>query len=96
VRGGSPADRALRREKAAAIPAGSQIWLRGTLAGVLPWSPLGEAICCTLSNGHALMNRYLEDGEPAIDSNRAETIPFRPGAALLKPPLSSAPRSTGR
>jgi transposase len=50
-----------------------EIWLRSTLAEVLPKSPLGEAISYTLSNWNAL-NRYREDGELAIDNNLAERI----------------------
>jgi transposase len=46
-------------------------WLEGQSRSVLPKSPLGEAIHYALHNWAAL-NRYLEDGDLAIDNNAAE------------------------
>ena len=40
-------------------------------ADVLPKSPMGQAISYALGNWKAF-NRYLEDGDLAIDNNRAE------------------------
>ena len=67
------ARRSLRQEKAKPILAQFRAWLETTLVEVLPKSPMGEAISYSLSNWDAL-NRYLEDGELAIDNNRAERI----------------------
>jgi transposase len=67
------ARQSLRQEKAKPILGQFRPWLENTLAQVLPKSPMGEAISYSLSNWDAL-NRYLEDGELAIDNNRAERV----------------------
>ncbi|OGL41151.1 MAG: hypothetical protein A2161_07475 [Candidatus Schekmanbacteria bacterium RBG_13_48_7] len=46
-------------------------WLLRQKPQVLPKSPIGDAIGYTLSNWEAL-SRYLEDGDLAIDNNKAE------------------------
>ena len=61
----------LRQEKSAPLLSDFKRWLREQEKTVLPKSPIGEATNYTLNNWEAL-NRYLEDGDLAIDNNAAE------------------------
>jgi len=63
--------RELRQEKSNPLLDEFGEWLRAEQAVVLPKSPIGQAIAYTLSNWSAL-NRYVEDGDLAIDNNAAE------------------------
>ena len=63
--------RALRQEKAKPILDQFKAWLEKELPSVLPKGPMGMAIQYTLNQWEAL-NRYLEDGDLAIDNNAAE------------------------
>jgi transposase len=74
--------RALRREKSKPLLDGLGEWLRAQQAEVLPKSPAGQAIAYTLNNWAAL-NRYLDDGDLAIDNNIAERT-IRPVAVGRK------------
>jgi transposase len=65
--------RALRQERAAPSLASMKTWLDGQLGGVLPKSPMGEAIGYALNNWAALC-RYTEDGDLAIDNNAVERM----------------------
>jgi len=65
------ARRALRQEKSEPILEDIRAYLEREQPQVLPKSPEGEAIAYTLSNWKAL-TRYLDDGDLAIDNNRAE------------------------
>ena len=68
----SPAERReLRLEKAEPILKEFASWLQAQEKEVLPKSPIGEAVGYALNNWKAL-TRYLEDGNLAIDNNRAE------------------------
>jgi transposase len=70
----SPTQRvALRQKEAVPILEKFKEWLLEQKPHVLPKSPIGEAIGYTLSNWEAL-NRYTEDGDLAIDNNRAERM----------------------
>jgi transposase len=62
---------ALRQEHSRPILASFAAWLEAESAGVLPKSPIGEAIAYARSNGVAL-SRYLEAGYLAIDNNASE------------------------
>lgn len=70
--------RALRQKESLPILDKFQNWLLEQKPHVLPKSPIGEAINYTLSNWEAL-KRYTEDGNLAIDNNRAERA-LRPWA----------------
>ncbi len=74
--------RALRREKSKPLLDGLGDWLRAQQVEVLPKSPAGQAIAYTLNNWAAL-NRYLDDGDLAIDNNLAERT-IRPVAVGRK------------
>jgi hypothetical protein len=65
------ARRALRQEKSKPILEDIRAYLEREQPQVLPKSPEGEAIAYTLSNWTAL-TRYCDDGDLAIDNNRAE------------------------
>ena len=65
------ARRALRQEKSEPILEDIRAYLEREQPQVLPKSPEGEAIAYTLSNWKAL-TRYRDDGDLAIDNNRAE------------------------
>lgn len=67
----APERKVLRQEKAKPLLDGFGEWLREESKRVLPKSPIGQAISYTLSNWEAL-NRYLGDGDLAIDNNAAE------------------------
>ncbi len=62
---------ALRQEKSVPILESLGAWLHESQAGVLPKSPLAEAIQYTLNNWTAL-NRYANDPLLEIDNNCAE------------------------
>jgi transposase len=62
---------ALRQEEALPQLQMFHKWLIEENPKVLPKSPIGDAIGYTLGNWEAL-SRYLEDGDLAIDNNRAE------------------------
>ena len=64
---------ALRKEKSKPVLDGFGEWLRTEQTRVLPKSPIGQAIAYTLSNWAAL-NRYVTDGDLAIDNNAAERM----------------------
>jgi hypothetical protein len=61
---------ALRREKSKPLLDGLGEWLRARRAEVLPKSPVVQAVAYT-SNNWAALNRYLDDGDLAIDNNLA-------------------------
>jgi hypothetical protein len=61
----------LRQEESVPVLEKFHKWLLEKNPEVLPKSPIGKAISYTLSNWNAL-TRYLEDGDLAIDNNRAE------------------------
>lgn len=61
----------VRREKSRAILDQFGEWLEEEKEAVLPKSPMGEAIGYTLGQWEAL-NRYVEDGDLAIDNNVAK------------------------
>jgi len=61
----------MRQERSKSIMASLRAWLEQCEGSVLPRSPLGEAIRYTLNQWEAL-NRYLDDGDLAIDNNAAE------------------------
>ncbi len=63
--------RELRQEKSKQLLDDFGEWLRAQQAEVLPKSPIGLAIAYALNNWAAL-NRYIEDGDLAIDNNVAE------------------------
>lgn len=63
--------RALRQEKAAPLLEQIRQWLDTESTQVLPKSPMGEAIQYALNQWDAL-ERYIEDGDLAIDNNTAE------------------------
>jgi len=63
----------LRREHAALILSEFAAWLQREQPAVLPKSPIGEAFKYTQNQWRAL-NRYLEDGDLAIDNNVSERI----------------------
>jgi transposase len=62
---------ALRQEKATPLLDAMKEWLDGEQSGLLPKSPIGEAVQYALNNWTAL-KRYLEDGDLNIDNNPAE------------------------
>jgi len=67
-----PPERAtMRRERAKPALERFREWLETRHTTVLPRGPLGMAIAYTLSNWEAL-KRYADDGDLAIDNNRAE------------------------
>jgi len=69
--------RALRQEESKRLFEGTEhtkgfkTWLDEQLPGVLPKSPIGEAVNYALNNWTALI-RYLDDGDLDIDNNTAE------------------------
>lgn len=70
----SPPDRkVLRQERSRPILDAFKAWLdaQGPAVGVVPKSPLGEAVGYALRQWEAL-TRYLEDGDLDIDNNEAE------------------------
>jgi transposase IS66 family protein len=67
-----PEDRArFRQEKAAALLQEYRAWLDPTTTKVLPKSPMGQAITCTL-NPWAALTMYLKDGRLEMTNNAAE------------------------
>jgi transposase len=63
--------RAAREERAAPILAEFRAWLDEQRPGVVPKSPIGQAMTYTLNQWDAL-RRYTEDGALAIDNNISE------------------------
>lgn len=62
---------ALRQARSRPLLDELHAWLKDQLPGVLPKSPMGQAINYTLNNWDALV-RYTTDGDLAIDNNAAE------------------------
>ena len=62
---------ALRQERAKPILKAIGEWLEAQQGRVLPKSPVGEAVTYAVNQWKAL-NRYVEDGDLAIDNNAAE------------------------
>jgi transposase len=68
----STADRAeLRRREATPVLTAFADWLATIRPAVLPKSPVGQAVTYA-ANQWAALNRYVEDGDLAIDNNVAE------------------------
>lgn len=67
------ARKALRQERSAPILEGIHAWLDAQGVQVRPKAPMGEAIHYALAQWTAL-NRYLEDGDLAIDNNACERL----------------------
>jgi transposase len=66
------ADRAeLRRRESVPVLASFGDWLEAIRPGVLPKSPIGQAITYA-TNQWAALSRYVADGDLAIDNNAAE------------------------
>ena len=63
--------RELRQRRSVPILTDIEDYLRGEQTGVMPKSPIGEAIAYALNNWAALI-RYCEDGDLEIDNNGAE------------------------
>jgi transposase len=63
--------RSLRQEHAVPVLDGFALWMHEESPQVLPKSPLGEAFTYARLQWQAL-RRYTEDGDLAIDNNRAE------------------------
>jgi transposase len=63
--------RAARQERAAPILAEFRVWLDEQRPGVVPKSPIGQAMTYTLNQWDALL-RYTEDGALSIDNNISE------------------------
>jgi hypothetical protein len=62
---------ALRQQESRPLLGAFRVWLEEQKAGVLPKSPIGQAVAYALANWGALA-RYTEDGDLAIDNNAAE------------------------
>jgi hypothetical protein len=62
---------ALRQQESRPLLGAFRVWLEEQQAGVLPKSPIGQAVAYALANWEALV-RYTEDGDLAIDDNAAE------------------------
>ncbi|MFA7236305.1 MAG: IS66 family transposase [Phycisphaeraceae bacterium] len=69
--GGAQAKRAMRQERSCPLLEQLHAWLLRERDGVLPKSPMGQAIGYALNNWDALV-RYAGDGDLAIDNNAAE------------------------
>ncbi|MEK7879535.1 MAG: IS66 family transposase, partial [candidate division NC10 bacterium] len=67
------ARKALRQERSSSILDEIHAWLKAQSVRVLPKAPMGEAIYYALAQWKAL-NRYLEDGDLAIDNNACERL----------------------
>jgi transposase len=63
--------RSLRQREAIPVLAALGTWLKALRSEVLPKSPIGQAVTYALNQWRAL-NRYVEDGDLAIDNNAAE------------------------
>jgi transposase len=63
--------RRLREEKAVPVLKAFKEWLAAQALATLPKSPFGEAMTYVFNQWEAL-NRYVEDGDLAIDNNAAE------------------------
>ena len=63
--------RSLRQREATPVLAAFGVWLGTLRAEVLPKSPIGQAVGYAL-NQWAALNRYVADGDLAIDNNAAE------------------------
>lgn len=68
----TPADRVeLRRRESVPLLASFGDWLEATRPHALPKSPVGQAVTYA-TNQWAALNRYVTDGDLAIDNNAAE------------------------
>lgn len=61
----------MRQEKAKPLLGEMKKWLDAQQGAVLPKSPIGAAVTYAINQWEAL-NRYLDDGDLAIDNNAAE------------------------